>query len=168
MAKILNDIFVGRSSAAATAETPAGQLAPGAGVGGAQSRLDSFGAGSFQRNATGTAQATAGGGEAVGGPGARGPIGTSFEGFSGRQQGQQQEDFSALTSGSLGKGLFQNVRITADPGNNSIVVYSNLEDYRIIEHALRDIDRPRLQVAIDAGRPWLRYCWGERCAGCTP
>ena len=30
------------------------------------------------------------------------------------------------------------------------MVYSNQEDYRVIERALRDVDRPRLQVAIDA------------------
>lgn len=46
--------------------------------------------------------------------------------------------------------MFQSVRITADPSANSIVIYSNQEDYRAIERALREIDRPRLQVAIDA------------------
>ena len=46
--------------------------------------------------------------------------------------------------------MFQNVRITPDTADNSIVVYSNQEDYRVIERALREIDRPRLQVAIDA------------------
>jgi general secretion pathway protein D len=46
--------------------------------------------------------------------------------------------------------VFQNVRITADTTNNAIVVYSNQEDYRVIERALRDVDRPRMQVAIDA------------------
>ena len=30
------------------------------------------------------------------------------------------------------------------------MIYSNQEDYRVVERALRDIDRPRLQVAIDA------------------
>ena len=42
------------------------------------------------------------------------------------------------------------MRITADAANNSIVVYSNQEDYRVVERALRDIDRPLLQVSIDA------------------
>ena len=46
--------------------------------------------------------------------------------------------------------MFQNVRITPDNAENSIVVYSNQEDYRLIERSLREIDRPRLQVAIDA------------------
>ena len=43
--------------------------------------------------------------------------------------------------------MFQNVRITADTANNSIVVYANQEDHRIIERAVNDFDRPRLQVA---------------------
>jgi general secretion pathway protein D len=42
------------------------------------------------------------------------------------------------------------MRITADVANNSIVVYSNQEDYRVVERAIRDIDRPQLQVSIDA------------------
>jgi general secretion pathway protein D len=46
--------------------------------------------------------------------------------------------------------VFQNMRITADTSANSIVIYSNQEDFRTVERALRDIDRPRLQVAIDA------------------
>ena len=46
--------------------------------------------------------------------------------------------------------MFQNVRITPNNADNSIVVYSNQEDYRIIERSLRELDRPRLQVAIDA------------------
>ena len=42
------------------------------------------------------------------------------------------------------------MRITADAANNSVVVYSNQEDYRVVERAIRDIDRPQLQVSIDA------------------
>ena len=42
------------------------------------------------------------------------------------------------------------VRITADAADNSILVYSNQEEYRVIERSLREIDRPKLQVAIDA------------------
>ena len=41
------------------------------------------------------------------------------------------------------------VRITADVANNSILVYANEEEYRIVERALNQLDRPRLQVAID-------------------
>ena len=41
------------------------------------------------------------------------------------------------------------MRITADVANNSVLVYANEDEYRIIERALNQIDRPKLQVAID-------------------
>lgn len=52
--------------------------------------------------------------------------------------------------GSPPRGVFQNVRITADRSTNAIMVYSNQEDYLVIERALESLDRPRLQVAVDA------------------
>ena len=42
------------------------------------------------------------------------------------------------------------VRITADVTNNSLLIYANQENYRIIEQTLRQIDRPQLQIAIEA------------------
>ena len=42
------------------------------------------------------------------------------------------------------------MRITADVTNNSLLIYANAENYRIIESTLRQIDRPQLQIAIDA------------------
>jgi general secretion pathway protein D len=149
-AKILNDIFVGRSGS--SAESPAGQIAPG--VASTQSRLDSLGTGGLGAG-NGNASAASGGasqgtgGTATGGR-TSGPIASDFEGFSGQRGSETDNGASALTSGNIGRGLFQNVRITADTSANSIVIYSNQEDFRTIERALRDIDRPRLQVAIDA------------------
>ena len=150
VAKILSDIFVGRGGAGA--ETPAGQLAPG--VASAQSRLDSLGTGSMSANngsassATGVASQGSGG-SGTGGVRTSGGGAGEFEGFSG-QRGGDADNAASSASGSIGRGVFQNVRITADTVNNSIVIYSNQEDFRTIERALRDFDRPRLQVAIDA------------------
>ncbi len=42
------------------------------------------------------------------------------------------------------------MRITADVTNNSLLIYANAENYRIIESTLRQIDRPQLQIAFDA------------------
>ena len=42
------------------------------------------------------------------------------------------------------------IRITADTNNNSVVVYANAQDYRPVERALMALDRPQLQVAIEA------------------
>jgi general secretion pathway protein D len=142
VAKILNDIFVGRSGGA---DSAAKQLAPG--TDGTQSRLDSLGGGS---SSNGTTTASASGSSDNRGAN---PIAAAFESFGDRKNGDA--DASGNSSGgsgggSLPHGTFQNLRITADAANNSIVVYSNQEDYRVVERALRDIDRPTLQVSIDA------------------
>jgi general secretion pathway protein D len=141
IAKILNDIFVQRSGS--TADTPTKQIAPG--VDSAQSRLDALGTGSGGKSATTPSGST-------GKSGAGNPINAAFESFSDRKETEADapENASLVSGGNASRGAFQNLRITADTANNAIVVYSNQEDYRRIESALRDLDRPKLQVAIDA------------------
>ena len=41
------------------------------------------------------------------------------------------------------------VRILPDIPNNSVVIYANAEQYRIIEKALNQLDRPQAQVAVN-------------------
>ncbi len=76
------------------------------------------------------------------------------------QAGQGTESAAAIstagTLGPLGGGAggsgaspLPGVRFTADVANNSILVYADEEDYRIVERAINQLDRPRLQVAID-------------------
>jgi general secretion pathway protein D len=140
VAKILSDIF-GSQKSSSGADTPVKQTAPG--VETAQSRLDSL-----DRN-SGTMNASASGSNSDN----RGSntIAAAFEAFTGRKDADADASSSASPSGgSAPRGTFQGVRITADVANNAIVVYSNQEDYRVVERALRDLDRPRLQVAIDA------------------
>ncbi len=149
VAKILSDIFIGRS--APGAESPAGQLAPG--VASTQSRLDSLGSGSLGGNNNANAgAATSNNGQSVSVGGDTGRNGGSaandFTGFGG--QHGNDDTTTGLPAGNVGRGVFMNVRITADPSANAVVIYSSQEDYRTIERALRDIDRPRMQVAIDA------------------
>ena len=141
VAKILNDIFLQRSGS--TADTPAKQIAPG--VDSAQSRLDSLGSGTGGGSVT-TASASAGKN------GAGNPIAAAFGSFSDRKgtEADAPEGASLQSGGNASRNVFQNVRITADAANNAIVVYSNQEEYRVVERALRDLDRPKLQVAIDA------------------
>jgi len=149
VAKILTDIFVG--SGGASAETPANQIAPGSGAVQTQSRLDSLGGGNSQRSSLGGGNAPASDSTSVNGAGTRGGGlggGGSLQGFPGQQDSENAP--SGLAGGNMPRGLFQNVRITADTINNAIVIFSNQEDFRTIERALREFDRPRLQVAIDA------------------
>ena len=49
-----------------------------------------------------------------------------------------------------GTPLLAGVRITPDVVNNSLLVYASQANYRIIERAIQQIDRPQMQVAIDA------------------
>jgi general secretion pathway protein D len=140
VAKILNDIFAG-SRAGATGDMPTNQLAPGTEA--AKSRLDSLDQGKT------TTAGKSGGAQTASSRGNSTQISAAFEAFSDRK-GDEDESGGATTTGGNGRAVFQNVRITADTTNNAIVVYSNQEDYRVIERALRDVDRPRMQVAIDA------------------
>jgi general secretion pathway protein D len=60
---------------------------------------------------------------------------------------------NALANGSQTAGgatTLPSVRITADTMNNSLLIFANQEEYHIIEKALHQIDRPQLQVAINA------------------
>src|SRR4029077_6107903 len=53
--------------------------------------------------------------------------------------------------GQAGQGsILPGVRITADAVNNTLLIYANQENYRVIEQTLRQLDRPQLQVSIDA------------------
>ena len=142
VAKILNDLFVGQRSGG-TADSATKQIAPG--VESAQSRLDSV-----DRGSSGGSAATSAGSSSDNR--SANPIAAAFESFSDRKNSETDASggSSAVSGGNVPRGTFQNMRITADAANNSIVVYSNQEDYRVVERAIRDIDRPQLQVSIDA------------------
>jgi len=139
VAKIMNDIFANRSGSGADASVK--QVAPGLET--AQSRLDAL----DRSPSSGNLTAPAGGGT----DNRNGSISAAFEQFSDRKSGEIDPSAGAASAGGAGgRGASQGIRITADTANNAIVVYSNQEDYRVVERSLRDLDRPRLQVAIDA------------------
>ena len=46
--------------------------------------------------------------------------------------------------------LLQDVRITPDVTNNTLLIYADQANYHIIETTLMQVDQPQLQVAIDA------------------
>jgi general secretion pathway protein D len=136
LASLLNDIFVGVSNN----DAPSNQIAPGSGV---ASFADRQNPPSTRPAATPrtrpppiptdtepryTSSVPVPGMPAMGAPGAT-------------RSGMPLEN---------GQGLLPGVRIAADTGNNSLIIYANREHYRIIERTLRQLDRPQLQVAIDA------------------
>ena len=67
--------------------------------------------------------------------------------------GTQQRSGDQLASLGTGGGtqtpLLANVRITADTANNSLLIYANRDQYKIIEKAIFELDRAPMQVAID-------------------
>jgi len=143
VAKILNDIFVG-SRSGTTSDAQASQLAPGSE--GAKSKLDSLDRGTNVNNRSSSSST-----QTASANGSNQQFAAAFDAFADRKGNSDETASAPLGSlGASGRGPFQNIRITADTSNNAVVVYSNQEDYRVVERALRDIDRPRLQVAIDA------------------
>ncbi|MGJ4942105.1 type II secretion system secretin GspD [Bradyrhizobium sp. HKCCYLS1011] len=147
IARILNEMFVGRSGQNVADSGQQSATAPGQAA--ATSRIDSLGSGTMtSQNNSGTASA-----DSSGTSGNRStPIQAAFDSF-GDHKDAQQDDANTLGgsgAGAMPRGLFQNVRITADTTSNSVMIYSNQEDYRVIERALESLDRPKLQVAVDA------------------
>jgi general secretion pathway protein D len=146
VAKVLNDLFFGKSAATNSA---ASQVAPGTTA--AKSRIDSLD-GDSNSNANGqsvTGQATTSSGTSTGSTGSD-PISTAFQSFANKGAADDDKNSKDTSGGSSSHSAFQNVRISADSSNNSIVIYSNEDDYRLIEDAVRELDRPPLQVAIEA------------------
>ena len=56
----------------------------------------------------------------------------------------------AFAGGRTGEAILANLRITPDVTDNSILVYGNQEAQRIVAQTLKQIDRPPVQVAIEA------------------
>jgi general secretion pathway protein D len=148
MARVLNDMFIG--SGPTGLESPINQIAPGSG-----------------------AVATSSGDRMA----ANGQFGTGFGtpansnsrvrqqlGIAPPNQAGGTPDAAASPAGGAGAGgladtrtvspggapTLTGVRITPDVVNNSLLIYASHENYGIIERALQQIDRPQMQVGIDA------------------
>jgi general secretion pathway protein D len=157
LAGILNDLFTGRGGGGGF-DTPASQLAPGSGM-----SVSSSGPATTPGGAGiggGAGAAASGGLGGAGGAGMGGPPGLQIAGAR-TQPGAQSIDArsaadaaaaasSSRSSGGPGLGVLPGVRITADLVNNALLIYANQEHYRIIERTLIQLDRPQLQVSIDA------------------
>jgi general secretion pathway protein D len=135
IAKILNELFLGAQASSGEAAT--NQIAPGGGT----TTLSST-----ERLTGGASAPTVSG---VQPPGIQSP----------RTTGLPPADNipSASPAGSLGggragaiPGILPDVRITPDVVNNALLIYASQENYRIIQRALDQIDRPQLQVAVEA------------------
>jgi general secretion pathway protein D len=165
IARLLNDIFLG-GGGVGTLDSAASQIAPGGGLGGMSTfdRLTgaSQGSGGVQGSPQPPTQAPTGTG--FGASGLIGPGGTPSPTTGGPIRGgtttTAEAQHAGIATNTLAPGggpagpggagaVLTGVRITADVVNNSLLIYSNQENYRIIERAINQLDRPQLQVAID-------------------
>jgi general secretion pathway protein D len=159
IAALLNDIFVGRSGSGL--DSAGSQLAPGGGLSTSTSAGGPLAALSMPSAVGGGASATAGPGGASASAQPTSPLQrtATSSGTEGNQgaggQGAGGGLFGNILGGGdqrgpQGPGVMPGVRITADVTNNSVLVYATQEGHQIVAQTLRQIDRPQLQVAIDA------------------
>jgi general secretion pathway protein D len=159
LARVLTDMFTGGSSSpgGSLLDSPEGQLAPGSGLyASASDRLS-------LNNNNGAPSSSPGGFGASGGFGSglgsrSGTSGNSVFGAPAAAAGSAAANGAALdssrnaTGGGNGNGqpLLPGVRITADTVNNTLLIYADQGNYKIIESTLLKLDQPQAQVAIDA------------------
>src|SRR5262245_54429880 len=142
IARVLTDMFVGSSSS--SLDSADNQLAPGSGSASssAADRLslntNSPGTNGFASRASSVSPTTS----------ARSAFGSPQQQAIGNPPNADTPD-SRSTTGN-GQPLMQGVRITADTVNNSLLIYTDQGNYKIIESTLQQLDQPQLQVAIDA------------------
>jgi general secretion pathway protein D len=149
LARVLNDIFVGGSGSSNALDQAANQIAPGSGLSTTTSG-ERTGFGANQQ------QGSSGFGSTSGGLGSRSSGGGGSDGrggFGATQSTLGADQNAGLDGRGIGAGgppALPGVRITADIVHNALLIYASQENYRIIERTLVQVDRPQLQVAIDA------------------
>jgi general secretion pathway protein D len=138
IAQLLNEMFVGGSTRSGALDTATNQISPSSGATALTptERLT----GGRPPTPAGAAAGGANGGAQTAATNAAGGIPAAANSNSLPTAAGADANNSALLPG---------VRITADTVNNSILVYANHDSYRIIERTLNQLDRPKLQVAID-------------------
>ena len=145
IARVLTEMFIGGSSSAQL-DAASSQIAPGSGTY-SSSSADRL---SLNNNSPGS---SSGGFGSRTQPGAATGTATVFgparDAAAANTPNLGTLDGGGRTAGS-GQPVLQNVRITADTVNNTLLIYADQESYRIIATTLQQVDQPQLQVAIDA------------------
>jgi general secretion pathway protein D len=151
IAALLSQMLLGET--AASLNSAQNQIAPGSGLsvtssGGPLAALSALPPQAAAAAGPGGATATAGpiGAAPQAGGGALGSRATSSAGGG---LGASQAG-GAFGNAHPAEALLANLRITPDVTDNSILVYGNQEAQRIVAQTLRQIDRPPVQVAIEA------------------
>ena len=139
LARVLNDMFVG--SASSSLDSAENQVAPGSG-GTTSSVADRL---SFNTNASNSSSTNLNNRMQIGGG-----LGNSQPAATPNQPAATPGNNGLDTRSSGGQPVTPNVRITPDVVNNALLIYADQESYRMISSTLQQLDRPVLQVAIDA------------------
>ncbi len=149
IARVLTDMFGGGSNSSLL-DSADNQIAPGSGSASAADRLS-------LNNNNSVSSSTSGGLGSSSSSSGSGSFGRPSSGFGTTPGGAGTPGGGNL--GQLDKGngpggggqpVLPNVRITPDAVNNTLLIYADQGNYKIIESALRQVDQPQLQVAIDA------------------
>ncbi|MDI4236776.1 type II secretion system secretin GspD [Bradyrhizobium sp. Arg237L] len=148
IARVLTDMFLGGSSSS-VAESADSQIAPGSGIAATSSAGDRLSLNGNLGSNTNGGFASRGNLSMNGTPGLGGNGGLGAQPASPNQNGGGAPLDSGRGSGN-GQPMMQDVRITPDTVNNTLLIYADQANYRIIESTLVQIDQPQLQVAIDA------------------
>jgi general secretion pathway protein D len=146
IARVLTDMFLGGSSSSSL-DNADSQLAPGSGstLSSAADRL------SLNSAANAPASSFAQRSQINGSAGNNAGIGASQSTSASASTPTNGGTLDAKSGpGGSGQATLPGVRITPDTVNNSLLIYADQENYRIIETTLHQLDQPSLQVAIDA------------------
>jgi len=143
LARILNESFSGGASPLSSDDT----IEPGAG------RLSLNSPGAQQAAGATAGSATVQNAAAPGAP--QGPFGSlTRDTFGAAAGGARPNETGNEASGGLNAGAggkaAGGVHVTADESTNSLLIFADRERFRMIERVLQQLDRPRLQVAIEA------------------
>lgn len=148
VAGLLNDVFAGQGGGGA-GQSDADALEK---VGGGQagSSMQSSAAGGGETGAGSNGGATQG---ASASPNSRVQQAFSTFGGGGTSTGTGSDagmsDVGSTRGGGGGGGAGK-LRISADAANNALLIYSTPQDYVLIERTIRQLDKPPVQVAIEA------------------
>jgi general secretion pathway protein D len=153
IAKVLTDMFIGGSSS--SLDSADNQLAPGSGLSSSSSAADRLSLNSNNSSNSSSSGSSSGvssrSSSSTGGTSGFGSLQqTSANSNNKTDNGNGSGGLDGRTTGGSGQPLMQNVRITPDIVNNELLIYADQTNYKIIEATLEQVDRPSLQVAIDA------------------
>jgi general secretion pathway protein D len=145
IARLLTDMFIG-GSASSLLDSADNQIAPGSGSSSTSSgdRL------SLNPNGSSSSPSSSPSPSTSSGFGSHSASGSGTGGQGTGAGGNGALDTGHGASSGNNQPLLQDVRITPDVVNNTLLIYADQANYHIIETTLMQVDQPQLQVAIDA------------------